>query len=124
MGGGMETNKNRWIEDWATSRENLEHHFRWTRRNLALVGIFGVAVPVLVYKGIIKEFVRFSSFPPIQFYDDVVRCFDFPSSYLLFSALAECSMLLPLFVPVLFLLPPLKREMRAIAGFVLSFDGC
>ncbi|KAL1547915.1 hypothetical protein AAHA92_16219 [Salvia divinorum] len=56
MGGGMETNKNRWIEDWATNRENLEHHFRWTRRNLALVGIFGVAVPILVYKGIVKEF--------------------------------------------------------------------
>ncbi|KAG6414255.1 hypothetical protein SASPL_126973 [Salvia splendens] len=57
MGGGMETNKNRWIEDWATNRENLEHHFRWTRRNLALVGIFGVAIPILVYKGVVKEFV-------------------------------------------------------------------
>lgn len=68
MGGGMETNKNRWIEDWATNRENLEHHFRWTRRNLALVGIFGVAVPVLVYKGIIKEFVRFS--PSISTFSD------------------------------------------------------
>ncbi|KAL7082048.1 hypothetical protein ACP275_14G076200 [Erythranthe tilingii] len=28
----------------------------WTRRNLALAGIFGIAVPVLVYKGIVKDF--------------------------------------------------------------------
>lgn len=57
MGGGMETNKNRWIEEWSTARENLEHNFRWTRRNLAIVGIFGIAVPILVYKGIVREFV-------------------------------------------------------------------
>lgn len=62
MGGGMETNKNRFIEDWSSARENLEHNFRWTRRNLALVGIFGIAIPVLVYKGIVREFV-FSLLP-------------------------------------------------------------
>ncbi|GER30219.1 neuronal acetylcholine receptor subunit alpha-5 [Striga asiatica] len=56
MGGGMEVNKNRWIEEWSSARENLELNFRWTRRNLALVGIFGLAVPVLVYKGIVREF--------------------------------------------------------------------
>ncbi|KAK4757558.1 hypothetical protein SAY87_018859 [Trapa incisa] len=56
MGGGMEAHKNRFIEDWSTARENLEHNFRWTRRNLALVGIFGIAIPVLVYKGIVREF--------------------------------------------------------------------
>ncbi|KZV34329.1 Pre T-cell antigen receptor alpha [Dorcoceras hygrometricum] len=56
MGGGMEAHKNRWIEDWSTARENLEHNFRWTRRNFALVGIFGIALPVLVYKGIVREF--------------------------------------------------------------------
>ncbi|KAK6942413.1 hypothetical protein RJ641_027790 [Dillenia turbinata] len=58
MGGGMEAHKNKWIEDWGTARENLEHNFRWTRRNLALVGIFGIAVPVLIYKGIVREFVK------------------------------------------------------------------
>lgn len=58
MGGGMEANKNKYIEEWGAVRENLEHNFRWTRRNLLLVGIFGLAVPVLVYKGIVKEFVR------------------------------------------------------------------
>lgn len=53
----MEAHKNRWIEDWSTARENLEHNFRWTRRNLAIVGLFGIAVPILVYKGIVREFV-------------------------------------------------------------------
>lgn len=57
MGGGMEANKNRFIEEWGAARENLEHNFRWTRRNLALVGLFGIAVPVFIYKGIVKEFV-------------------------------------------------------------------
>ncbi|KAL6521286.1 hypothetical protein OROGR_017855 [Orobanche gracilis] len=59
MGGGMETNKNRWVEEWSTARENLEFNFRWNRRNFALVGIFGIAVPLLVYKGIVREFLVF-----------------------------------------------------------------
>ncbi|EYU29631.1 hypothetical protein ABFS82_12G020500 [Erythranthe guttata] len=68
MGGGMEMRKNHWIEEWATARENLEHHFRWTRRNLALAGIFGIAVPVLVYKGIYRQ--RFCQSSPFS-YDDI-----------------------------------------------------
>ncbi|WZY90160.1 hypothetical protein YC2023_046895 [Brassica napus] len=56
MGGGMETNKNKFIEDWGSARENLEHNFRWTRRNFALIGIFGIALPIIVYKGIVKDF--------------------------------------------------------------------
>ncbi|KAL6329498.1 hypothetical protein AAG906_021506 [Vitis piasezkii] len=56
MGGGMEAHKNKFIEEWGAARENLEHNFRWTRRNLVLAGIFGVAVPILVYRGIVKEF--------------------------------------------------------------------
>lgn len=59
MGGGMEANKNRFIEEWGSARETLEQNFRWSRRNLALVGIFGLAVPFFVYKGIVREFVRF-----------------------------------------------------------------
>jgi hypothetical protein len=35
MAGGMEVNKNKYIEEWGTARENLEKNFRWTRRNLA-----------------------------------------------------------------------------------------
>ncbi|KAJ0800072.1 putative NADH:ubiquinone reductase (H(+)-translocating) [Helianthus annuus] len=64
MGGGMEANKNKFIEDWGTVRENLEHNFRWTRRNLAIVGIFGVAIPYLVYKGTVREFFVFKLFSP------------------------------------------------------------
>ncbi|CAO2178386.1 unnamed protein product [Urochloa humidicola] len=56
MGGGMEVHKNRWIEEWNAGRENLEFNFRWTRRSLAVVGLFGIAVPILVYKGIVREF--------------------------------------------------------------------
>ncbi|OVA19285.1 hypothetical protein BVC80_521g90 [Macleaya cordata] len=56
MGGGMEVNKNRYVEEWNAARENLEHNFRWSRRNLAIFGIFGIAIPILVYKGIVKEF--------------------------------------------------------------------
>ena len=58
MGGGMEVHKNKWIEEWNAGRENLEFNFRWTRRSLAVVGLFGLAVPILVYKGIVREFVR------------------------------------------------------------------
>ncbi|CAN6996758.1 unnamed protein product [Brassica rapa subsp. trilocularis] len=57
MGGGMETNKNKFIEDWGSARENLEHNFRWTRRSFALIGIFGIALPILVYKGVVKDFI-------------------------------------------------------------------
>lgn len=60
MGGGMEVNKNKWIEEWNAGRENLEFNFRWSRRNLFVVGLFGLAVPFLVYKGIVREFVRLS----------------------------------------------------------------
>ncbi|XP_010091917.2 uncharacterized protein LOC21393772 [Morus notabilis] len=56
MGGGMEANKNRFIEDWGAARETLEQNFRWTRRNLALVGLFGIAIPIFVYRGIVREF--------------------------------------------------------------------
>ncbi|BBG92673.1 hypothetical protein Prudu_000483, partial [Prunus dulcis] len=62
MGGGMEANKNKFIEEWGSARENLEHNFRWTRRNFALVGIFGIAIPILVYKGIVRDFFGLSEF--------------------------------------------------------------
>ncbi|KAI3866968.1 hypothetical protein MKX03_022011 [Papaver bracteatum] len=57
MGGGMEVNKNTHIEDWNAFRENLEHKFRWNRRNFAIIGLFGIAIPVLVYKGIVRDFI-------------------------------------------------------------------
>ncbi|QHO13675.1 uncharacterized protein DS421_15g517550 [Arachis hypogaea] len=61
MAGGMEAHKNKHIEDWGAARENLELNFRWTRRNFALVGIFGIAIPILVYKGIVREFISLES---------------------------------------------------------------
>jgi len=67
MGGGMETNKNKFIEDWGSARENLEHNFRWTRRNFALIGIFGIALPIIVYKGIVKDFVSLNLSISISF---------------------------------------------------------
>ena len=68
----MEAHKNKFIEDWSTARENLEFNFRWTRRNLALVGLFGIAVPVFVYKGIVREFVILSlQLSPCQYVDFV-----------------------------------------------------
>ncbi|PHU18837.1 hypothetical protein BC332_09988 [Capsicum chinense] len=73
MGGGMEYNKNKWIEEWGAARENLEHNFRWSRRNLAVVGIFGIAVPVLIYKGIVKEFVS-SPVPQFSILFDACLC--------------------------------------------------
>jgi hypothetical protein len=68
MGGGMEVHKNRWIEEWNAGRENLEFNFRWTRRSLAVVGLFGLAVPILVYKGIVREFVIHYSEHLLQFH--------------------------------------------------------
>jgi len=56
MAGGMEVQKNKYIEEWGTARENLEKNFRWSRRNLALCGIFGLFVPYLIYKGAVKDF--------------------------------------------------------------------
>ncbi|KAG0461061.1 hypothetical protein HPP92_021358 [Vanilla planifolia] len=56
MGGGMGAEKNKFIEEVGSRGENLEYNFRWTRRNLAIVGLFGVAVPILIYKGIVNEF--------------------------------------------------------------------
>ncbi|OQU91338.1 hypothetical protein SORBI_3001G164350 [Sorghum bicolor] len=47
---------NKWIEERNAGREHLELNFRWTRRSLAVVGFFGLAVPILVYKGIVREF--------------------------------------------------------------------
>lgn len=56
MAGGMAVNKNKFIEDWGTHRENLEKYFRLNRRTLGIILTFGVFVPVLTYKGVVAEF--------------------------------------------------------------------
>lgn len=67
MAGGMDLHKNPHIEEWATKRENLEKTFRFNRRTLSLFLVFGVALPVVIYRGSIAEFVSLHSAtgPPI-----------------------------------------------------------
>lgn len=55
----MGVRKNIHIEDWASRRENLEHVFKYTKGNWARLAVFGIAVPILFYKGICSEFVSF-----------------------------------------------------------------
>jgi hypothetical protein len=62
MAGGMDVHKNVHIENWGTARENLEKTFRFTRRNITLALIFGVAAPFLTYQGVSGEFVSVLSF--------------------------------------------------------------
>ena len=57
MAGGLDVHKNKYVEDWGTARENLEKSFRFTRKNVTLALIFGIAVPFITYKGITGEFV-------------------------------------------------------------------
>jgi hypothetical protein len=57
MVGGMEVHKNKFVEDWATNRENLEYKFRFNRRTLPICVTFGLVVPLLTYYGIVAEFV-------------------------------------------------------------------
>lgn len=82
----METNKNKFIEDWGSARENLEHNFRWTRRNFALIGIFGIALPIIVYKGIVKDFVSLTSLNLTLF----LSRFDFAFRFFLKSDMFLC----------------------------------
>ncbi|KAH7331188.1 hypothetical protein KP509_20G019200 [Ceratopteris richardii] len=70
MAGGMGVNKNKYVEDWGSYRENLEHHFRFTRRNFALIFSFGVLFPIVVYKGLVAEAHKHDSDyqrPPTKF---------------------------------------------------------
>lgn len=57
MAGGMDVHRNKYIEEWGTARENLEKTFRFSRRNITLAVIFGIAVPYITYQGITGEFV-------------------------------------------------------------------
>ena len=61
MAGGMGATKNKYVEDWGTMRENLEKTFRFNRKTLSLGILFGVVVPVLIYRGSVSEFVSFET---------------------------------------------------------------
>lgn len=57
MAGGMGVTKNKFIEDWATRRENAEQYFKYTRLNWARLAVFGFALPMAVYHLISSEMV-------------------------------------------------------------------
>ena len=55
---------NKFVEANGYAREVVENTFRFSLKNLGKFAIFGIAVPVLIYKGCVQEFV--SAPPPIR----------------------------------------------------------
>ena len=53
---------NQFVEANGYAREVVERTFRFSPKNLGKFAIFGIAVPALIYKGCVQEFV--SSAPP------------------------------------------------------------
>lgn len=51
----MGVKKNVHIENWASFRENCEHVFEVSLKNLGIFGVAGVAVPYCIYQSIIHE---------------------------------------------------------------------
>jgi hypothetical protein len=49
---------NRFIESHGAAREVIERTFKFTPRSIGLIAVFGVFVPVLIYRGAVKDFVR------------------------------------------------------------------
>ena len=49
---------NAFIEAHGAAREVVERGFRLNPRSIALVAVFGVFVPTLIYRGCVKDFVR------------------------------------------------------------------
>lgn len=54
----MGAKKNVHIENWASFRENCEHVFQVSLKNLGIFAVAGVAVPYGIYQAIINEQVR------------------------------------------------------------------
>jgi len=57
MAGGLNAHPNPFVEAWATKREHIEKTFRWTPKSLGLIALFGVGLPLWIYKTQIYEFV-------------------------------------------------------------------
>ncbi|OSX75292.1 hypothetical protein BU14_0242s0011 [Porphyra umbilicalis] len=51
----MAAKKNVHIENWASFRENCEHVFEVSLKNLSIFGVAGVAVPYCIYRTVIDE---------------------------------------------------------------------
>ena len=58
---------NKFVEANGYAREVVENTFRFSLKNLGKFAIFGIAVPVLIYKGCVQEFV--SAPPPSRYRD-------------------------------------------------------
>ena len=56
LAGNMHVKTNKFIEDWGTYRENLEYTFKWNTDSIVKIAVFAVAVPVVIYKLVIREF--------------------------------------------------------------------
>ncbi len=56
---GIKTNP--FIEAHGAAREVVERRFRLNPRSIALVAVFGVFVPTLIYRGCVKDFVRYGA---------------------------------------------------------------
>ena len=48
--GDLPCKTNKYIEEMATRRENIEREFKWDTRTLTNIAIFAGVVPFLVYK--------------------------------------------------------------------------
>lgn len=54
---------NKFVEANGYAREVVERTFRFSPKNLGIFAVFGIAVPVIIYKGCVAEFVSASPEP-------------------------------------------------------------
>jgi hypothetical protein len=47
--GDLPVKSNKYVEDFATRRENIEHEFRWTGKSLLNIALFVGVAPYLIY---------------------------------------------------------------------------
>ena len=91
--------QNAFIEANGYAREVVEKTFRLSPKSIGIAAIFGVAVPFLIYKGIVMEFVRtprpHAPSPPLRPVHAIPPWFLNPSSSIRIPRLAQ--------------LPPLAR---------------
>ena len=48
--GNLPITKNKYVEEWNARREALEEEFRFSPKNILILGITCVAVPVMLFK--------------------------------------------------------------------------
>ena len=54
--GQLPVKSNKYIEEWGTYRENLEHHFKFDNAAWVRIALWGVGFPVFIYKMSVAEF--------------------------------------------------------------------